>query len=266
MFDSHIHTPLCKHAKGSPLEYAQMALERGLTGICFTDHIPMPRWFDVEWRMKLDELERYVEWVAEAKEATQGKLEVRLGLEADFHPGTEKFVEKILERHPWDYVIGSVHYLGAWGFDNPDFALEYEWRDLEQLYTDYYALVSQAVHTGMFDSIGHLDLPKKFGHRQPTLELAQEALEALSYTGMALDFNTAGLRKPVGEIYPSLELTEKAAEMGIPFVLGSDAHAPAEVGFAFDEAVRVLEDSGGRIVTYKGRLQVKGDFSALEPL
>lgn len=266
MFDSHLHTPLCNHAKGSPLEYAQAALENGLTGVCFTDHIPMPRWFDADWRMKLGELERYVEWVLEAREAMTGKLEVRIGLEADFHPGTEKFVEKILERHPWDYVIGSVHYLGAWGFDNPDFVEEYEWRDLEQLYSDYYALVSQAVHTGMFDSIGHLDLPKKFGHRQPARELAQEVLEALSYTGMALDFNTAGLRKPVREIYPSLELTEVAAEMGIPFVLGSDAHALAEVGYAFDEAVQTLENVHGRIVTYKNRIQVNEGVKAPRPL
>ena len=256
MFDSHLHTPLCNHAKGTPLEYAQAALERGLTGITFTDHIPMPRWFDAPWRMKLEQLERYVEWVTEAREAMAGKLEVRLGLEADFHPGTEKFVQSILERYRWDYVIGSVHFLGAWGFDNPDFQEEYGWRDLEQLYSDYYALVSQAVHTGLFDSIGHLDLPKKFGHLQPGLELAQEALEAIMYRGMALDFNTAGLRKPVQEIYPSLELTEKAAQMGIPFVLGSDAHAPFEVGYAFDEAVGVLEGVNGRIVTYQNRMQI----------
>jgi histidinol-phosphatase (PHP family) len=253
LFDSHIHTPLCKHAKGSPLEYAQAALERGLAGIVITDHMPMPAWFDAPWRMALSELDRYLEWVLEAKAAMQGRLEVRIGLEADFHPGTERFVEKVLGRYPWDYVMGSVHYLGAWGFDNPDFKEEYEWRDLEGIYRDYYALVVQAAQTGLFDAIGHLDLPKKFGHAQPAPSLAIPALEAIASADMALDYNTAGLRKPIAEIYPAVGLCRVAAQLGIPFVLGSDAHAPAEVGYAFEEAVQTLEGVGGQMVTFKGR-------------
>lgn len=256
MFDSHMHTPLCKHATGTPLEYAQAALEKGLTGITFTDHIPMPEWYDGPWRMQLSELDRYIEWVQEAQQMYAGRLEIRLGLEGDYHPGTERFVEQVLQRHPWDYVIGSVHYLGAWGFDNPEFIAEYGRRDLTELYQQYYQLATQAAKTGLFDALGHLDLPKKFGHLQPALELAFEALDSVAAAGMALDYNTAGHRKPVKEAYPSPSIVQEAVKRGIPFVLGSDAHQPAEVGFQFDQAVQELQNLGASIVTFKNRQQV----------
>lgn len=256
MFDSHMHTPLCKHASGTPQEYAQAALDAGLTGITFTDHMPMPEWYDAPWRMHLSELDRYVQWVQEAQQAFAGKLEIRLGLEGDFHPGTERYVEKVLTRHPWDYVIGSIHYIGAWGFDNPEFIAEYDNRDLTALYQQYYQLATQAAKSGLFDAIGHLDLPKKFGHLQLDLSLAFEALDAVAAAGMALDYNTAGYRKPVKEAYPSPSLVAEAVKRGIPFVLGSDAHKPEEVGHRFAEAVQDLERLGARVVSFRGRQQV----------
>ena len=128
-----MHTPLCGHATGAPREYAQAALDAGLAGICFTDHMPMPAWYDAPWRMRRDQLAQYVADVQDAQAEFAGRLEVRLGLEADFHPGTERYVEEVLGAHPWDYVIGSVHYIGAWGFDNPEFTAEYDSRDLGDL-------------------------------------------------------------------------------------------------------------------------------------
>ncbi|PTA67863.1 histidinol-phosphatase HisJ family protein [Deinococcus arcticus] len=252
LFDSHMHTPLCGHATGSPREYAQAALDAGLAGVCFTDHMPMPAWYDAPWRMRLDQLDAYIEAVQAVQAEFAGRLEVRLGLEADFHPGTERFVEEVLARHPWDYVIGSVHYLGAWGFDNPEFVAEYGARDLGQLYTQYYALVEGAARSGLFDAVGHLDLPKKFGHRDPLGAAALRALDVIAGAGLSLDFNTAGWRKPVAEAYPAPDLTREAAGRGIPFVLGSDAHAPVEVGFRFTDARQALQDAGGRVVTYRG--------------
>ncbi|GMA14419.1 histidinol-phosphatase HisJ family protein [Deinococcus metallilatus] len=255
LFDSHLHTPLCGHATGTPREYAQAALDAGLAGICFTDHMPMPAWYDAPWRMRLDQLAEYVDRVREVQADYSGRLEVRLGLEADVHPGTERFVERVLNAYPWDYVIGSVHYLGAWGFDNPEFVAEYEDRDLTGLYRDYYALVEGAARTGLFDSVGHLDLPKKFGHRDPAGSAALHALDVAAESGLALDFNTAGWRKPVAEAYPSPELTRAAAERNIPFVLGSDAHTPQEVGFRFVDALKQIQDAGGSVVTYSGRVR-----------
>ena len=252
-YDSHLHTPLCGHATGTPREYAQTALDAGLTGLCFTDHMPMPSWYDAPWRMKLKQLPEYVAEIQAVQREFAGRLDVRLGLEADYHPGTERFVEKVLGMVEWDYVIGSVHYLGAWGFDNPEFVVEYEERDLGGLYRDYYALVEGAARSGLFDAIGHLDLPKKFGHLDPDPVYALHALDAVAGQGLALDFNTAGWRKPVAEAYPAPDLVRAAAERGIPFVLGSDAHQPGEVGFRFADAVKEIRDVGGRVVTFRHR-------------
>lgn len=254
-FDSHLHTPLCGHATGTPREYAQAALDAGLSGLCFTDHSPMPAWYDAPWRMRLDQLPQYIEEVRAVQAEFAGRLDVRLGLEADFHPGTERFVERLLAAHDWDYVIGSVHYLGAWGFDNPEFVAEYRERDLEDLYGDYYALIERAARCGLFDSIGHLDLPKKFGHRDPGGAAALRALDAVAGAGLSLDFNTAGWRKPVAEAYPSPALVGEAVRRGIPLVLGSDAHQPQEVGFRFADAATLIGEAGGRTVTYAGRVR-----------
>lgn len=260
LYDSHMHTPLCRHAVGHPREYAQAALDAGLSGITFTDHIPMPAWYDAPWRMRRDELERYVETVQEAQAEFAGRLHIGLGLEADFHPGTERYVEEVLEAHPWDYVIGSVHYIGAWGFDNPEYADEYERRDLGELYRHYYALALEAARSGLFDSVGHLDLPKKFGHRDPDANhqkhsAALRVLDTVAALGLSLDYNTAGERKPVGEAYPSPALLEAAAERGIPLVLGSDAHRPTEVGHHFAQAAERILRAGGRLVQYAGRVR-----------
>lgn len=259
--DSHLHTPLCGHASGHPREYAQAALEAGLGGIVFTDHIPMPAWYDAPWRMRRDQLDEYVETVREVQAEYQGRLTVGLGLEADFHPGTEGWVEGILAAFEWDYVIGSVHYLGAWGFDNPEFVGEYERRDLGTLYRHYYALVEGAARSGLFDALGHLDLPKKFGHRDPDdggtdpRRAALRALDTIAGLGLSLDYNTAGTRKPVAEAYPAPDLLQGAAARGIPFVLGSDAHRPGEVGRGFAQAAAVVAGAGGRLVHYLGRVQ-----------
>ena len=255
LYDSHMHTPLCQHATGHPREYAQAALGAGLAGVTFTDHIPMPAWYDAPWRMRRGELEQYVDMVLEARAEFAGRLEVGLGLEADFHPGTERYVEEVLAAHDWDYVIGSVHYIGAWGFDNPEYTDEYQRRDLGQLYRHYYALVEGAARSGLFDAIGHLDLPKKFGHRDPGERPALRVLDTVAALGLSLDYNTAGERKPVAEAYPSPALLDAAAARGISLVLGSDAHKPAEVGHGFAQAAERILLAGGRLVQYAGRVR-----------
>ncbi|WP_425147938.1 histidinol-phosphatase HisJ family protein [Deinococcus sp.] len=253
LHDSHMHTPLCGHATGHPREYAQAALDAGLAGIVFTDHIPMPAWYDAAWRMRRDQLTQYVEMIQGVQQDFAGRLTVGLGLEADFHPGTEAFVEEVLAAFEWDYVIGSVHYIGAWGFDNPEYADEYGRRDLGSLYRHYYALIEGAARSGLFDAVGHLDLPKKFGQRDPDERAALRTLDTVAALGLSLDYNTAGQRRPVQEAYPSPSLLAAAAERGIPLVLGSDAHQPGEVGFRFREAEESIRAAGGQIVHYLER-------------
>lgn len=245
MYDSHMHTPLCKHAVGTPLEYVTAAQQAGLKGIVMTDHSPMPRWFDPEFRMDHAELPFY-QVMLESARAESGDFYVGIGLEADFHPGTEYFVRRLCSQYQYDYVIGSIHYIGAWAFDNPAFSSEFSERDLKEVYREYFKLVAQAAKSGLFHSIGHLDLPKKFGHipMGGYLALADEALRAIAGEGLALDVNTAGWRKEIKEIYPSPALLVQAHELGIPVVLGSDAHRPGEVGYRFADAAEILKSCG----------------------
>lgn len=246
MVDSHVHTPLCGHAEGAPGEYLFHARKAGLRGLVFTDHSPMPPWYDPQSRMGLAELPFYLLALERVREASPD-LYVGIGLEADYHPGTEAFVAHLLKAYPFDYVLGSVHFLGAWPLDHPDHQGEYAWRDLKEVFRAYFQEVEKAAQSGLFHAIGHLDLPKKFGHRLPEealLELAEPALRAMAEAGLFLDVNTAGLRKPVGEVYPAPALLRRARELGLGVVLGSDAHRPEEVGFAFRETRDLLLSLG----------------------
>lgn len=245
MYDSHTHTPLCKHAQGEPRAYVQAAKAAGLQGLVFTDHSPMPTWFDPEVRMELEALPFYHALLEQVR-VEAGNFYVGIGLEADYHPGTEYFVKRLLSGYDYDYIIGSVHYLGAWPFDNPRYAGEFAERDLREVYQAYFKLVAKAARTGLFHAIGHLDLPKVMGYRPPEgyADLAEEALQVIAAEGLALDVNTAGWRKKAAEIYPSPELLARAQALQIPVVLGSDAHRPEDVAYRFTDAIGILRSLG----------------------
>lgn len=253
-----MHTPLCKHAVGTPDHYAQAAQAAGLKGIVMTDHCPMPPWFDPEVRMDESQLPLYIGMMQQTRQRF-ANFYVGIGLEMDYHPGTEGYVQRIKEAFNWDYLIGSVHFIGAWPMDNPHFAAEFGARNLRQVYADYFSLIVQAAQSGLYHSIGHLDLPKVMGHRPPEgyLDLAEPALQAIAQAGMAIDINTAGWRKPAAEVYPHPALMSKAKALGIPVVLGSDAHRPQDVGHRFSEAVELLKQAGysEAVVFVQGQMQ-----------
>ncbi len=253
--DYHAHTPLCRHAEGRPEDYLARAVERGLDEFGMSDHSPMPPHYDPDWRMERAQLGEYIDGVERARAKFPG-LSVKLGLEGDFHPGTEDYQREVIAAHPWDYVIGSVHYLGDWAFDNAKYASRFEGADLRTIWARYFGLVADLARLRIFDIVGHVDLVKKFGHRPegPVDDLVRPALREIKAAGMAMEINTSGLRRPCREIYPSRRIVELAFELGIPVTLGSDAHRPEEVGAGFDEAAALLASVGYRsIVRYSKR-------------
>lgn len=255
LLDYHMHTPLCRHAEGAPEAYAARAVELGLPEIGFSDHSPMPAHYDPDWRMTVEEYPDYVESVLRVREKFPN-LTVRLGLEADYFPGTEDFVYNVTSEYDFDYVIGSVHYIDDWGFDNAANKQRFETGDLYEIYARYFDRVARLARTRLFDILGHPDVVKKFGHRpsRPFDDLMRPALEAVKSAGMALDVNTSGLRYPCREIYPSRRLLEIARGMEIPVTLGADAHKPEHVGAGFAEAVALLREVGYTTITrYEGR-------------
>ncbi len=244
--DYHMHTPLCRHAKGEPTEYAARALELGLPEIGFSDHSPVEHDDQDDWRMLACELSEYVAKVQEAR-VTHPALPIRLGLEVDFIPGHEPWIKEMSSCHDWDYFIGSVHYIsGKWDFDNPKRLAEWAEHDVDEVWTDYFNRLANAAASGLFQIIGHPDLPKKFRH-YPTRDITGlylNFLAACESTGTAIELNTAGLRKDCAEIYPSREFLKLAKAANVQITFGSDAHATHEVGMNLDDAVTLAHECG----------------------
>ncbi|MEJ0089759.1 MAG: histidinol-phosphatase HisJ family protein [Limisphaerales bacterium] len=244
--DYHMHTPLCQHATGEPVDYARQAVAMGLTEIGFSDHSPMPRDDFDNWRMRADQLDEYVAKVRLAQK-TFPQLTIRLALEVDFLPGQEDWIGQLAARHPWDYFIGSVHYVSeSWDIDNPAKLSEWKKRDAFEVWSTYFERLALAAESKLFDIIGHTDLPKKFGIRpaQDCTPLYEKFLNAAAKAGCAIELNTAGLRKDCREIYPSRALLQLAFQKGVPITFGSDAHAPGEVGMNFREAIELAREAG----------------------
>lgn len=260
--DYHLHTPLCRHADGTVTEYLEAARRKTLLEIGFSDHAPNPDGYDSPHRMTVKEFSLYQDMLRPLLNGSRPA--VLFGLEADYYPGCERFLQPFLQQHPFDYILGSVHYLEHWGFDNPEERHVWDSVDVTQTWRTYFTLMGRLAESRLFDIVGHLDLPKKFGHRPPEAkirDMAQPALDKVAAAGMCIEINTSGLRKPVGEIYPSVLLLKLAREREIPITFGSDAHRPAEVGYAFDQALRLARKAGyTRTARYSRRQKT------LEPL
>ena len=244
--DYHAHTPLCRHARGEPTELAARAVSIGLAEMGFSDHSPMPRDDFDDWRMKASDLEDYIARVRQARR-DHPNLVIKLGLEVDYLPGQEGWVRELAARHPWDYFIGSVHYVSdSWAIDNPAQLSQWKNREPLEVWTGYFERLTLAVESGLFDIIGHADLCKKFAiyPREDCTSLVAGFLQAMKRRGLALELNTAGLRKDCKEIYPSPHIVQLAAELGVSITFGSDAHAPEEVGLNFPEAVELASRAG----------------------
>ena len=222
--DYHTHTPLCRHATGEPVQLAAQAVLLGLPELGFSDHNPMPRDDFDDWRMKASQLELYIEKVEEARRAFPA-LPIKIGLEVDYLPGYEDWVRELANRYSWDYLIGSVHYVSAqWAIDNPTQLSEWKNRDPFEVWTAYFERLTMAAESKLFDIIGHADLCKKFCFypKQDCTPLYAQFLAAAQRNGVAMELNTAGLRKDCKEIYPSAVLVRMAREAGVPITFGSD--------------------------------------------
>ena len=255
--DYHVHTPLCKHADGEVPEYLAAARAKGVEEVCFTDHGPTPDGYDSRHRMSLDQFPQYRRLVEAGRD--HGNIRVLFGIEADYYEGCETFLSAWLPEQNFDLVIGSIHYIREWGFDNPEWRAVWDAVDVADTWREYFGLMSRLADSGLCDVAGHFDLPKKFEYRPDKDELsamAASALDSIARAGMAIEINTSGLRKPVGEIYPSRMILELARERNVPICFGSDAHTPGDVGHAFPQALALARSAGyTQCVRYEQRVQ-----------
>lgn len=246
--DYHIHTVWCGHATGDIEKYVLRAIELGIPEIGFSEHLPINVPIDEKVCPTPDEWQSYLAQVREMQPKFAGRIAIRLGGEADYIPGHEKTVERIKTESRLEYLIGSVHFLDGWAFDHPAHVSGFDTRSVDAVYRDYFGVVAEAARTGLFDIIGHFDLPKKFGHRPNgrSVSLAAEAIAALADTGTAFEINTAGKDKPVGEFYPCNEIIAACRQAGVKLSFGSDSHAPEQIGRYFPAARQLAAAAGYR--------------------
>jgi len=241
-----MHTPLCRHAVGEPTEYAAHAVKLGLKEIGFSEHSPMPRDDFDDWRMLSGDMDEYVAKVQKARRDHPG-LAIKLSLEVDYLPGQETWIRELSARHSWDYLIGAVHYVSdSWDLDNPKKISEWKERDPYEVWSAYFERLTLATESGLFETIAHADLCKKFCFypAQDCTPLFKRFLKAAKRKDVAMELNTSGLRKDCKEIYPSAQIVILAAQMGVPITFASDAHSPGEVGMNFVEAVELARRAG----------------------
>ena len=247
LYESHSHTPLCKHAVGDPAEYAAVAEQRGLKGIIITCHAPLPDGLGIDHRMAPEDFGRYVDLVAAAREAFAGRVDVRLGLESDYFPGIERWTEKLHARAPLHHVLGSVH------MQVTHYRAKYFTGDFLAYQRTYFEHLAESAETGLFDTLAHPDLVKNeaphewnFGRILPDI---QRALDRIARTGVAMELNTSGLNKALPEMNPGPRMLALIRERGIPVVIGADAHRPGRVADRYEDALRLLGEMGFNTVS-----------------
>jgi histidinol-phosphatase (PHP family) len=249
--DLHNHTTRCNHAEGTIDEYIERAIELGIDIYGFSEHAPMD--FDEGYRLSFHEMDAYTNDILTAKKKYQAQIEILLGYEVDWLPG---YMDERILQADVDYLIGSVHFIDKWSFDNPEFIGGWKSRSIDEIWKAYFEATTAMAKSGKFDIVGHLDLIKVFKYlpKKEIRLLASDTLKAIKKSGMVLEINAAGLRKPIKEIYPSQQLLEEAYTMDIPITFGSDAHTVEQVGFAYDEVTTLAKSVGyTQAVTFKGR-------------
>jgi histidinol-phosphatase (PHP family) len=274
MSDYHLHLhphepasvgpPPGEYPAGHIESYVEAAAARGVTELGFTEHLyrcvesgpVLGRFWESEARADLADhsagfvtadrnlsLETYVDAVLRAKDRG---LPVKLGLEVDFFPDTIDAVLTLIDPYPWDFLIGSVHWVGGWAIDSSDVAYEFERRGVDRAWAEYFELETLLAGSGAVDVLAHVDLPKKYGYRPSSepVELYRRVVEAAASSRTAVEVSSQGLRKPAAEVYPSPVFLRMFRDAGVPVTLASDGHVAAEAGAGRDAVLSAARAAG----------------------
>jgi len=238
--------------------YRAAAEEQGIVELGVSEHVyrfaaALEVWRHPLWReFAHDDIDEYCAFV-------RGQTDLRLGIEADFIPGGEDRMANLLQARDFDYVVGSVHFLGDHALDMEDYDVWTGGRSAEEIWRRYFATLGEAARSGLFDILAHPDLVKIWGPERPLpggdlRRYYEPAVEAIAESGIAVEVSTAGLRKRAREIYPAPAFLSMCLEAGAPVALSSDAHIPADVGCGYEQALELLEQLGvGELCVFEGR-------------
>jgi histidinol-phosphatase (PHP family) len=263
--DYHLHlrpdaldTPPERYFTAENVErYREAATEAGVDEFGVSEHVyrfsqALDLWRHPFWEEQArDDLDAYCEFVRGAG--------LKLGIECDFVPGAEDRTANLLEAREFDYVVGSVHFVGEAAVDHEGWDVWEGGGDADEVWRRYFEALAECARSGLFDILAHPDLVKVWGRARPLPErdprhYYEPAVEAIAASGIAVEVSTAGLRKPVGELYPSRGFAEMCVEAGASFALSSDAHLPEQVGFGYERALEFFgELDVGEICVFERR-------------
>jgi histidinol-phosphatase (PHP family) len=228
--------------------YRAAAGARGISELGVAEHIyrfaqALEIWRHPFWlQYAHDDLDAYCAFVRE-------QTDLRLGIEADFIPGAEERIASVLAARDFDYVVGSIHFLGDRALDTDEYGIWHDDPSPEEVWQRYFQMLGQSAESGLFDVLAHPDLVKMWGSHRPRPQgdlrrFYELAIPGIAASGIAVELSTAGLRKPVGAMYPAPEFLQMALEAGAPVALSSDAHSPKQVGSDYDQALELLASLG----------------------
>jgi histidinol-phosphatase (PHP family) len=266
MFDYHIHTKFCNHAEGEMEEYVQAAIKSKLTEMGFSCHIPrefLPKEVPRElYAMTMNDFKgSYLPEINRLQKKYESEINIKTGLEIDYFAWIQTPILEFIEEYSGilDYIFGSVHILktqnAVWSIDDHNFSKYYNQFGINSVYDQYLDAILELIHTGKYNILAHLDLPKKYGFRPTNSDRyyakISEVLDEVKKQGMSLEVSTAGLRKFINEIYPDDLIVRMAIERDISLVTSSDSHRPEEVAYEFQKLYAYLRNLGViRLVKY----------------
>jgi histidinol-phosphatase (PHP family) len=238
--------------------YRTVASELGIEELGVSEHVYRFRqaldvWDNPLWRdFAHDDIDEYCAFVRE-------DTDLRLGIEADFVPGREDRMASLLEAREWDYVVGSIHFVGDFALDDEDYDIWGSGQSPDRIWSTYFEWLGELARTGLYDVLAHPDIVKHWGRKRPSPEgdlrrFYARAMEGIAESGIAIEVSTAGLRKPVGEIYPDRAFLEMCLDAGNPVSLSSDAHVAGQLGYRYDDALAFLDELGvGELAVFERR-------------
>jgi histidinol-phosphatase (PHP family) len=255
--DYHVHlrsddvdaTPAERYlTAGNAERYRTVASERGIEELGVAEHIyrftqALDVWQHELWRHSArDDLDAYCAFVRE-------ETDLKLGIEADFIPGREDRMAEVLAARELDYVVGSIHFVGDGALDYHKYDIWGTGQSPDRVWRTYFEWLAEAAASGMFDILAHPDIVKYWGGQRPWPDrdpryFYEIAMEGIAESGIAVEVSTAGLRKPVGELYPARAFLEMVVDAGNPIALSSDAHRPDDLGRDYEQALELLDDLG----------------------
>lgn len=252
MVDYHMHSVL-SDGKNSYEEMVLMAISKGLDEIGFSDHVCLK---PVDWAIRMEDIPVMTGQIHDLQEKYKDQIQIRYGIEVDYFPGYEDELRDLIESVPVDYVIGSIHFIGDWNFDT-DQSLYGKWSN-DKLYEMYFGLVQQAAQSGLFDTIGHIDIIKKFRVYPETNQdkLFEDTIKIIKAHNMVVELNTGGMDRPCAEFTPSVKLLEMCFNHHVPVTLASDAHRAEQIARHYENAIAMLTHIGyTEIVGFNKRIR-----------